>query len=199
MMRFWRPKLAGAAPLLGLAFVLAACGGGGNVAPATQAQISALKAAAGAPPRLLPGEKLHVVVYDEPSLTGDFTIDPSGYLSLPVAGTMMAAGMTPAQLRDKLILAFQNAHIRNPGVTVAVAEFRPFYILGEVDKPGTYPYVGGLNVMSAIAIAGGQTYRANQSKVLIQHVGEATAHSYDLDWPIPIMPGDIIQIPRRYI
>lgn len=195
MMRYWCRRLLGA---LGIAFLLSACSGG-NVEPATQTQISALKAAAGAPPRLLPGEKLHVVVYDEPNLTGDFTIDPSGYLSLPVAGTMKVAGMTPAQLRDKLVLAFRNAHIKNPGVTVAVAEFRPFYILGEVDKPGVYPYIGGLNVMSAIAIAGGQTYRANQSKVLIQHVGETALHSYDLDWPIPVLPGDIIQIPRRYI
>ena len=198
MIRFWSPKLLGAVTLLGLAFVLAACGGS-NVERATQAQISALKAAATAAPPLQPGEKLHVLVYDEPTLTGDFMIDPSGYLSLPVVGTMKVAGMTPAQLQEKLVTALQAAHLKNPGVTVDVAEFRPFYILGEVDKPGAYPYIGGLNVMSAIAIAGGQTYRADQSKVLIQHVGEATMHSYDLDWPIPIMPGDIIQIPRRYI
>jgi polysaccharide export outer membrane protein len=198
MKRFWSPKLLVAATLIASVSLLAACGGG-DVAPATQVQISALKAAAAMPPQLLPGEKLHIIVDDEPSLTGDFVIDPSGYLSLPVVGTMKVAGMTPAQLRDGLVSAFRKAHIKNPGVTVEVAEFRPFYILGEVDKPGTYPYIGGLNVMSAIAIAGGQTYRANQSKVLIQHVGEATMHSYDLDWPIPIMPGDIIQIPRRYI
>jgi len=198
MIRFWSPKLLGAVTLLGLAFVLAACGGS-NVERATQAQISALKAAATAAPPLQPGEKLHVLVYDEPTLTGDFMIDPSGYLSLPVVGTLKVAGMTPAQLQEKLVTALQAAHLKNPGVTVEVAEFRPFYILGEVDKPGAYPYIGGLNVMSAIAIAGGQTYRADQSKVLIQHVGEATMHSYELDWPIPIMPGDIIQIPRRYI
>jgi protein involved in polysaccharide export with SLBB domain len=198
MKRFWSPKLLVAATLFGLGLLLSACGGG-NFEPATQAQISALKAAAAAPPALLPGEKLHVLVYDEPSLTGDFTIDPSGYLALPVVGTMKVAGMTSAQLRDKLVAAFRAAHIKDPGVTVEVVEFKPFYILGEVDKPGTYPYIGGLDVMRAIAIAGGQTYRANQSKVLIQHVGETTMHSYVLDWPIPIMPGDIIQIPRRYI
>ncbi len=199
MKRFWFPKLLVAATLFGIGFVLSACGGGGNFEPATQAQIAALKAAAAAPPALLPGEKLHVLVDDEPTLTGDFTIDPSGYLALPVVGTTLVAGMTPAQLRDKLVAAFRAAHIKAPGVTVEVVEFRPFYILGEVDKPGAYPYIGGLNIMSAIAIAGGQTYRANPSKVLIQHVGETTMHSYNLDWPIPIMPGDIIQIPRRYI
>lgn len=198
MKRYWSPKLFAAIVLLCVASALSACGSG-NVHPATQADISALKAAAVAAPPLQPGEKLHVLVYDEPTLTGDFMIDPSGFLSLPVVGTMKVAGMTPAQLQDKLVTALQAAHLKNPGVTVEVAEFRPFYILGEVDKPGAYPYVGGLNIMSAIAIAGGQTYRADQSKVLIQHVGEANLHSYDLDWPIPIMPGDIIQIPRRYI
>src|SRR5690348_9164569 len=104
MMRFWCPRLLG---VLGLAFQLAACGGGGNFEPASQAQISALKAAAAAPPGLLAGEKLHVVVDDEPTLTGDFTIDPGGNLSMPVVGTMKVAGMRPAQLRDKLVLALR--------------------------------------------------------------------------------------------
>ena len=197
-MRFWSPKLFVATTLLAVAFLISACGGG-NVERATQADISALKAATSAAPPLQPGEKLHVLVYDEPSLTGDFIIDPSGFLSLPVIGTMKVSGMTPSQLQEKLVASLQAAHIKNPGVTVEVAEFRPFYIVGEVEKPGAYPYLGGLNIMSAIAIAGGHTYRADQSKVLIQHVGEAVMRSYDLDWPIPIMPGDIIQIPRRYI
>lgn len=198
MRRFWSPGLFTAIALLSVAVALSACGGG-NVQAASPADISALKAAATAAPPLQPGEKLHVLVYDEPTLTGDFMIDPSGFLSLPVVGTMKVTGMAPAQLQDKLVTALQAAHLKNPGVTVEVAEFRPFYILGEVDKPGAYPYVGGLNIMSAIAIAGGQTYRADQGKVLIQHVGETVMHSFDLDWPIPIMPGDIIQVPRRYI
>lgn len=197
MERIWSPRAMAAGMLLCLCALLSACGGG--VEPATQAQISALKAAANAAPPLQPGEKIHVLVYDEPSLSNDYVIDPSGYLAMPVVGSLKVAGMTPKQLQDQLVMALQAAHIRDPNVTVEVTEFRPFYILGEVDKPGAYPYIGGLNIMSAIAIAGGQTYRADQSQVLIQHVGETTMHSYDLDWPIPILPGDIIQVPRRYI
>jgi|SRR5579875_927969 len=197
MIRIWFPRLMVAATLLGLCTLLSACGS--SVEPASQAQIAALKTAANVAPPLQPGEKVHVLVYDEPTLTGDYVIDPSGYLAMPVVGSLAVAGMTPKQLQDRLVGALQAAHIKDPNVTVEVTEFRPFYILGEVDKPGAYPYVGGLNVMSAIAIAGGQTYRADQSHVLIQHVGETAMHSYDLNWPIPILPGDIIQVPRRYI
>ena len=85
------------------------------------------------------------------------------------------------------------------GDDTSIAQFRPFYIVGEVEKPGAYPYTGGLNVLSAIAIAGGTTYRANLSHVLIQHPGDSTMREYDTSAPIPILPGDIIQIPRRYI
>jgi protein involved in polysaccharide export with SLBB domain len=197
MVTIWSPRTVVAGMLLCLCVLLSACGGG--VEPASQAQIAALKTAATAAPPLQPGEKLHVLVYDEPSLTSDYVIDPSGYLSMPVIGSLKVAGLTPKQLQDQIVTALQAAHMRAPNVTVEVTEFRPFYILGEVDKPGAYPYIGGLNIMSAIAIAGGQTYRADQSHVMIQHVGETTMHSYDLDWPIPILPGDIIQVPRRYI
>ncbi len=198
MARVWSARRFVAFAMLGLCLAISACSSGDSQ-PATAADIAALKAAAAAPPPLQPGEKIHVLVYDEPTLSGDYMIDPSGYLSLPVVGPLKVAGMTPQQLQYRLVSALQANHIKEPGVTVEVEEFRPFYILGEVDKPGAYPYIAGLNVMSALAIAGGQTYRADPSKVLIQHVGQAIMPSYELDWPIPILPGDIIQVPRRYI
>ena len=158
-----------------------------------------MNAAATAAPKLQAGEKIHLIVYGESTLSGDYPIDPSGFLALPVVGNIKVAGMTPGELETKLVTMFREAHIRDPGVTVDIVEFRPFYILGEVDKPGAYQYIGGLNVLSALALAGGWTYRADQSSVLIQHAGETTMHKYPLDRPIPILPGDIIQVPRRYI
>jgi protein involved in polysaccharide export with SLBB domain len=93
---------------------------------------------------------------------------------------------------------FRTEYLKNPKVTVTVAEFKPFYILGEIEKPGAYPYTSGLNALSAIAIAGGTTYRASKSSVLIQHPGESGLREYPLAASIPILPGDIIRIPQRY-
>ena len=183
--------------VLGLCLFNSACGGIA-AEPATSADVAALRTAASAPPILAAGEKINVIVYGETSLSGDYLIDPSGYVSLPLAGTVKAAGFTPAQLQENLEKQFGSKYLTNPKVTVEVVEFRPFYILGEVEKPGAYPYAGGLTVLSAIAIAGGTTYRAKTSEVLIQHLGEDHMREYDLVGPVPILPGDIIQVPRRY-
>lgn len=178
--------------------LLAAACGGVNAPYASQADMERLRAIAAGPPRLQAGDKIGITVYGESSLSGEYRIDPSGFVSLPLAGTIKAEGLTQHQLEQELQQKLSSGYLRNPKVTVSIAEFRPFFILGEVEKPGAYPYASGLNVMSAIATAGGTTYRANQSSVLIQHAGESEMHSYNATIPTPILPGDIIQIPRRY-
>jgi polysaccharide export outer membrane protein len=180
-----------------LCMVISSCGNTDSE-PATPAQLDSLKEAAAAVPLLSAGETINVIVYGESSLSGKFLIDPSGYVSLPLAGTLKASRFTPAQLGQKLEKQFGSKYLKNPKITVEVAEFRPFYILGEVAKPGVYPYSGGLTVLNAIAIAGGTTYRAKTSAILIQHLGEDQTHEFQLTGPIPILPGDIIQVPRRY-
>lgn len=183
---------------IGASLMLSACGGS-NVKPVTEAERQALEAQAAAPPKLQAGDKIHVTVYNEPSLSGDYQLDPSGFVSLPLAGTIKAAGLTQHELEQQLERQLATGYLKDPKVTVGVSEFRPFYIVGEVEKPGAYPYTGGLNVLSAIAIGGGTTYRADQSRVEIQHAGESEMHEYPLDSPIPVLPGDIIKVPRRYI
>ena len=177
--------------------LLTSCGG--VAAPsATPEDLDRIRAAAAAPPQLQAGEKVRVTVFGENSLSGEYQIDPSGFISLPLAGTVKAAGRTQDDLARELEASLRSGYLKDPKVTVSILEFRPFYILGEVEKPGSYPYSSGLNVMSAIATAGGTTYRASQSAVLIQHAGESEMRSYDASKPIPVLPGDIIQVPRRY-
>jgi protein involved in polysaccharide export with SLBB domain len=178
--------------------LLAGCGAGSNLGPATEAEQNAIVETAKGSPRLQAGEKIRVTVYGEASLSGDYQIDPSGYLSLPLAGTVKAAGLTQAELEQELAKKFRSEYLRSPRVTVSIMEFRPFYILGEIEKPGAYPYTSGLNVLSAIAIAGGTTYRGSRSTVLIQHPGESGMREYPLASSVPILPGDIIRIPQRY-
>jgi protein involved in polysaccharide export with SLBB domain len=177
---------------------LAGCGAGSNLGPATEAEQNAIIEAAKGSPRLQAGEKIRLTVYGEASLSGDYQIDPSGYLSLPLAGTVKAAGLTQAELEQELAKKFRSEYLRNPRVTISIMEFRPFYILGEIEKPGSYPYTSGLNVLSAIAIAGGTTYRGSRSTVLIQHPGDSGMREYPLASSVPVLPGDIIRIPQRY-
>ena len=174
------------------------CSSGPELGPASEAQQQAIVAAATESPRLQAGEKIRVTVYGEASLSGDYQIDPSGYIALPLAGTVKAAGFTQPELEKELAKKFRSEYLRNPKVTVSVSEFRPFYILGEIEKPGSYPYSSGLNAMSAIAIAGGPTYRASRSSILIQHPSESGMREYPLTSAIPILPGDIIKVPQRY-
>jgi protein involved in polysaccharide export with SLBB domain len=189
-----------AAPNFLLAFCLlvAGCSVGSNLGPVTEAEQNAIREAAKGSLRLQAGEKIRLTVYGEASLSGDYQIDPSGYLSLPLAGTVQAAGLTQAELEQVLSKKFRSEYLRNPKVTVSIVEFRPFYILGEIEKPGSYPYTSGLNLLSAIAIAGGTTYRGSKSTVLIQHAGESGMREYPLASSVPILPGDIIRIPQRY-
>jgi protein involved in polysaccharide export with SLBB domain len=183
--------------LLGSFGLLAGCSAG-NLGPVGESEQRTIAAAATASPRLQAGEKIRVNVYGEASLSGEYQIDPSGFIALPLAGAVKAAGLTQNELEQELAKKFRTEYLKNPRVTVTVAEFKPFYIIGEVEKPGAYPFTSGLNVLSAIAIAGGETYRASKSTILIQHPGESGLREYPLNTSVPIFPGDIIRVPQRY-
>lgn len=185
--------------IFGLCLALGGCDGGATLGKVSEADEQALiQSAATAAPALQAGEKIKVTVFGEDRLTGEYEIDPGGYVSLPLAGTVKAAGLTKQQLEQDLSKKFRGEYLRNPKVTVEVSTFRPFYILGEVGKAGEYPYKSGLNVMSAMALAGGATYRASRNSVLIQHAGESGFREYPMSPTIPVLPGDLIRVPERY-
>jgi protein involved in polysaccharide export with SLBB domain len=145
------------------------------------------------------GDKLRVTVYGEEALTGSYDINPGGYVSMPLVGAIRAAGRTRSELERDIANRYRSGgFLQDPNVSVAVVEFRPFYILGEAEKPGEYPFRSGLNVHSAVAMAGGFTYRASRSSVLIRHAGQQVWREYSLTEPVPIAPGDLIRIPERY-
>jgi polysaccharide export outer membrane protein len=149
--------------------------------------------------RLRPGEKVKVTVYGEEALTGEYDISPSGSLSMPLIGAVGAAGRTQSELGRDIAGRYKGGgFLQDPQVTVAVVQFRPFYVLGEATSPGEYPYRSGLTVHAAVAMAGGFTYRASRSVVLIRHSGEDIWKEYSLTEPVPIAPGDLIRIPERY-
>jgi protein involved in polysaccharide export with SLBB domain len=182
--------------IIALVMIFSVAGCGTSVL--TEAEKQSLAAAATASPTLQAGDRLNVNVFGEDKLSGSYEIDQSGQISLPLAGTIEAAGLTQAQLEQSLAKRFRSEYLRNPKVTVTVATLRPFYIMGEVQKPGEYAYKSGLNVLTALAIAGGPTYRASRSTVQIQRRGEANMRDYPISVTVPIFPGDVISVPERY-
>jgi polysaccharide export outer membrane protein len=184
--------------LLAVAFQVSGCGTPGDRGAATQADIEAVTTAATAVPRFQGGEKIRITVYNEPTLSGDYDIDPNGVVSLPLAGTVRAVGLTQPQLEQELAKKFKSEYLRNPKLTVTIIQFRPFYFVGEVEKQGEYAYKPGLNVLTAMALAGGGTYRANRNYVLIQHFGETGMKEYPQSAATLILPGDLIKVPERY-
>jgi protein involved in polysaccharide export with SLBB domain len=154
---------------------------------------------AGVASLLQPGEKLKITVYGEEALTGDYDINPSGYVSMPLIGAVRAAGRSQSEFARDVAGRYRGGgFLQDPHVTVVVAQFKPFYVLGEVTTPGEYPFRSSLNVHSAVAMAGGFTYRASRSDVLIRHVGDDVWKEYSLTEPVPIAPGDLIRVPERY-
>jgi polysaccharide export outer membrane protein len=145
-----------------------------------------------------PADKVRVTVYGEPSLSGEFFVTGSGLMSLPLIGEIKAGGMTVGQFQQAVQKALSDGYLKDPRVSAEVLTFRPFYILGEVEKPGTYPYTSGLTVLNAVATAGGFTYRADKKNVWIKHNGETTENKSELTPSIVVAPGDTIRIGERF-
>lgn len=146
--------------------------------------------------RLGPGDQLRVIVFGETDLTGQFVVGSQGTISYPLVGEVNAAGLTVPEfathLQDELA-----RFIRNPNVSVEVANYRPFFILGEVQRPGTYPYSANLTVFNAVATAGGFTYRANTRRIFIKHANEERERLYVLNSSTPVLPGDTVRVAER--
>ncbi len=146
--------------------------------------------------RLGPGDQLHITVFNEAELTGPYVVGSQGSIAYPLVGDVHAAGLTVQEFSDSLQEALAT-YIRQPNVSVEVANYRPFFILGEVQRPGTYPYSASLTVPNAVATAGGFTYRANRNRVFIRHANETDERSYPLTIATPVLPGDTVRIGER--
>jgi protein involved in polysaccharide export with SLBB domain len=157
-----------------------------------------LVAATTAATHIQAGDRIKLTVYGEDNLTGFYDVDPAGRVSLPLVGQIRAAGHTASELEREITGKYRGAYLQDPKVTVDIIEFRPFYIMGEVSSPGQFAYRSGLNVLTAITTAGGLTYRASRTAVLIQHAGEGVWHEYAPTSNVLIAPGDLIRIPERY-
>jgi protein involved in polysaccharide export with SLBB domain len=177
--------------------VLAACvgfsvvgcaGGTASLPPLPQASASE------GPYHLGPGDKLKITVFGSDDLSGDSVVSDTGVLSLPLIGDLKATGLTPTQLSEAMRKRLADGYMRDPKVSISVTTYRPVYVIGEVTRPGEYPYSSGMSVLNAIALGGGYSYRANQDYAVVTRDN----HDYRASGPSHIAAGDIIRIPERY-
>jgi polysaccharide export outer membrane protein len=159
---------------------------------------SAAAPRAGLQYRLGAGDKIRVIVYGEQTLSGEFFVNDTGKVSLPLIGEVQASGLTVQAFQSEIETAFRTGYLRDPRVSAEVLTYRPYYILGEVNKPGEYPYSNGLNVLNAVATAGGFTYRAQTKRVFIRRTGETRERPYNLTSDVAVAPGDTIRITERF-
>ncbi|MGJ4931093.1 polysaccharide biosynthesis/export family protein [Bradyrhizobium sp. HKCCYLS2038] len=144
------------------------------------------------------GDKLRVVVYGQEGLTNTYAIDASGSITMPLIGSVPARGRTTAGLAAEITTKLRNGYIREPSVAVEIEAYRPFFILGEVQAPGQYPYVPNMTVESAIAIAGGFSPRARRDIVTLTHTDASGAARYEVPLGTSLKPGDTIQVGERW-
>jgi len=144
------------------------------------------------------GDALRVTVFEQPSLSATYTIDVEGMISMPLVGDLPARGLTTDELDASITTALREGFLRNPDVSVEVAAYRPFFVLGEVGTSGQFPYVAGMTVRSAIAIAGGFSPRAVRENVDVSRVinGEVVVGRIHLNEAV--RPGDVITVRERW-
>lgn len=140
------------------------------------------------------GDRLRVTVFGHQDLSGEFQVDSSGRVTLPLIGDLPVIRRTLQDVEDQIIAKLKPNYLRNPQVSVEIISYRNIYVLGEVAKPGPYPYVGRMTVITAVALAGGFTYRAVKDEFVISRDGQ----KIDAAPQTLILPGDVIDVDERF-
>jgi protein involved in polysaccharide export with SLBB domain len=148
--------------------------------------------------RLAPGDRIKVTVYGHEDLSGQFEVDGAGRVSLPLIQYVKAANLTDRELEKAIIKKLKPDYLVNPKVSVEILSYRPFYVMGEVKNPGKYPYVSGMTVVNAIAIAGGFTYRAKTDGIYVTRANDPTHNKIEVSQNTKIFPGDTVEVSERW-
>jgi protein involved in polysaccharide export with SLBB domain len=179
----WRCRSVALAIVLFL-LVLTALPGGGHAADRPAYRLGA-------------GDHLRVTVYEEKELTGEYDVSDQGIVTLPLIGPVQIGGHTLTEAEAIVTAKYGKDYLVNPHINVEVLNYRPFFILGEVKNPSSYPYVNGMTVVNAVALAGGYTPRANKSHITLKH-GSDSAAEQEVPEDAPVLPGDVIKVPERF-
>ena len=148
--------------------------------------------------RLGTGDEIKVTVFGEADLSGPLVVDGQGAVTMPLIGQVQVRGLTLAETGRHLETKLKDGWLRDPKVTAEMTKGRPYYILGEVNRAGEYPFTAGLTIMNAIAAAGDFTYRADKKKIMVTSADTGVEQEVKLSPTTPVRPGDRIRILERY-
>lgn len=177
------------------AFILAVFLSGCQSAPPSP---MAQEAEAPALSSLQAGDQISITVLGDEDLSGAYELDPRGFITMPLVGQVQAAGLSPQDLQAEISTRLSEGYIVDPKVSVELASLRPFYILGEVKNPGSYPALADLDVFKAIATAGGLTPRASSGSYIIYRGVGAQRREIPARDETPVFPGDSIRVKERF-
>lgn len=150
------------------------------------------------PYQLGSGDQIKVTVYGEDDLSGEFLLDGTGTIAMPLIGPVTIAGQDVQQSEALIVEKLSDGFLVNPRVSIEVLNYRPFYIIGEVKEPGSYPYVSGMTVLNAVALASGFTYRASESKIEVTRRIDGEEQKFRISVTAAVQPGDILRVPERF-
>lgn len=187
LLKFRLPMLA----VLALGVLLAGC------ASRPPDLVEEFQAAQAGPYRLDSGDQVRVTVFGQEDLSRVYPVNATGSITMPLIGAVPARGRTPDELGAEIAARLGRNFLRNPDVSAEVETHRPFFILGEVQRAGQYPFVSGMTAQTAIAIAGGYTYRADRRGVVLTRRSGDRLVRGGAPNEVPIMPGDTIHVDER--
>ena len=147
--------------------------------------------------RFAAGDQLKITVYGHADLSGEFEVDGVGDIAMPLINEVAAEGRTADELELAIVDALKPDYLKNPSVSVEVLNYRPYYIIGEVETPGSYPYINGMTVVTAVAIAGGFTYRARKNRFKVVRAEGELPVELEGELDFEILPGDVIEVRER--
>ena len=145
-----------------------------------------------------PGDQIVINVFGEDDLSMDFRLNDTGTLNYPFLGELEVAGLSVVELEQLITNGLKGPYLVNPDVTVSIAEYRPFYMYGEIEEPGGIPYQPGLTLEKAIALGGGFTERAAKGKITVIRSADAGRVSRAIELSDPVFAGDVITVHQSF-
>ena len=150
-----------------------------------------------APYALASGDRIRVIVFGQDNISNSYAVNGSGHIAMPLAGEIAVGGLSTTQAERVIQARLQAGYLRDPHVSVEVEAFRPFFVLGEVTTAGQYPFVNGMTVQKAVAIAGGFTPRGYQGAVDLTRTVNGVPVTGAVPLGFPLRPGDTVTVEER--